>query len=256
MDAAHAHSSTVSDTITITATASGPCTEFRVFYGLRSGGGTFTWAVDGGSASSVNTDAVSDSGGVLSITGLTAGTHTLVLTVTNAGTAGVILCGVACINTAVAGVRLDKLGNSGAQASHFTGVPSPIWMQQLSGLAPDLTIIEFATNEMSANVTPAVYAANIQTIIERARGAAPDTCVLLVSPADNGLTGKAHTMAEYRDALRDLAVAQGCAWLDLYEIVGPYSAANARSLYGDTAHINAAGGQLLARELYERLLRL
>ena len=109
-DGTSAHSDQVSDYIEFACSAA--IDGWVVLYQTVSGGGSFTWAIDGGAATPVSTDG---SDGIGS-TGLIGSDGALRLTVSAAGSAGVEICGVAAVDQTAGKITLFKFGVSGARA--------------------------------------------------------------------------------------------------------------------------------------------
>src|ERR1035437_849736 len=244
LDAASANSSDTATPATkqVQTTATG----FIIYWLGAAGGGSFTYSIDGGGATTVST--VGSGVQTTTISGLSNAYHALVLTVTVAGSAGVTLLGVDCQNTAN-GVRLNQIGNSGSQASDFLLADATSWESGLTTLAPNLVVLMFGINEMNAGTTPASQAASLTSLIARIRVALPNVDILLATPGDNGTVGTAYPMSAYTIAQSNLAVGQEVGFVDNLKVTGPYASANARGLYGNAAHINIYGGQLIANNM-------
>jgi hypothetical protein len=218
-------------------------------------GGSFRYKIDSGGWMTVATAGASDASMATVITGQTNASHVLTIEVSVAGSAGVTLFGVDLKN-AQSGVRVHKLGQSGAAASSYTALNATMFQNAITALAPDCVAIVLGTNDDSGNVVPATFQTQMETIATRIRTALPYCDILYLAPAGNGLVAGTYTIADYIPVLRNSAVTNAYAMHDSYLLVGPYAAANARGLYEDTAHINARGGQLLVRSLIESLLYL
>jgi lysophospholipase L1-like esterase len=230
-------------TIQIVATA----TDFVVHYLKQPNGGSFTWKIDGGAPTTIATANASILASTVTIGGLSNASHTLLLTVTVAGAAGVTIDGVDC-RIAVAGVRVHNLGFTGTSTTEWAGVTAAPWQGALLALAPNVVGIMLGVNDLAANLTPAAYTANLTTIITRVRAVLPTCDILLAIPSDIGISGT-YTMADYAQAMQALAWANGYGFVNSYKWLGPYATANTRGLYSNTTHVNAAGGYVLAELL-------
>jgi lysophospholipase L1-like esterase len=238
LDIAHANSLTIGSKLTVSATVAA----FVIHYLRQINGGTFRYRVDGGAWTNVDTSNGSSAFGSQSVN-LTTGAHTLEIEVLTAGTAGITLMGVDC-QGASNGVRLHKIGNSGATAAQYVAVNASIWQDGLSALNPHAVGILLGTNDMSASIVPSIFAGQIQSLCSRIRAAVPLCDIFLIVPGPNGLTGRTYTIAEYGAALYDLATSQKFGWCDLERTAGAYADAEARGLYvsTDNVHPTATGG--------------
>lgn len=216
-------------------------------------GGKFRWKVDAGGWTTVDTANGTEIFASVTIGSLDGNSHVFTVEVTDAGTAGVTLCGVDCQKTGN-GVRISDLHNNGSMTAHWAAVDATIWEAGLAALAPNLVTIMLGINDRGSSVAPATYYANLATIITRVRAAMPAADILLLCPGDAG--AYPGTAQDYVSQMRQLAVDQSCACLDFYMSLGSYAAANARGLYADTVHLNAFGGQLVANLAVEKMLKV
>lgn len=252
VDIGHASSSEVGAKITVNILDS--ATGAVIHWYRQSGGGEFRWRVDGGGWTSVDTDGAAGFQST-AITGWADTTHTLEVEIETAGS-GVILMG-ADIRRSGAGVRLHKLGNGGLTTNGAIAVDATVWQDGLAALAPNVVCVLLGTNDMSNNVALETYQARIVTLVGRIRTARPLCDVLLIAPSDNGLEGRTYSMQEYSAALRQTAIDNGCAFLDLWGNVGPYADAYARGLMeADTVHPTTEAGRMFAALLFNRLLKV
>jgi uncharacterized protein (TIGR03437 family) len=219
--------------------------EFVIHYEAVAGGGTFQYAIDNGPWTSVATGAPSNTYRMESSGGLSPGTHALTIRVTAAGSAGVSLMGVDC-RLETPGIRLHRIGSGGAKATNYASVSAANWEAGLRGLAPDIVVLLLGTNDMSNNVAPKTVTDALVEMTRRIRSAAPAADIVLATPSDNGMTGRASPMSDYAAAIQGAAAATGTAFLDFYTRMGPYAAANAQGLYYGDAHVNKNGGAVLA----------
>ena len=218
----------------------------RLAYRTFSGGGTFSWALNGGSSNNVSTDAA-EGVGYITITPPTGSTQNLVLTVPS----NTYIIGLICKNAS--GVCVHKAAQSGGMASNWTTyVRQAAYQSLVTEIAPDLLVLSFTTNEMMNGVPPPTMIANYQTIVSLVRAVRPLCDVLLIQPPETGVStlGRAYTWAQYDAAVRACAVANGYAYLGVGSFFGPYAAnfTDGRNLFsadsgGGTygVHPNAAG---------------
>ena len=249
-------STTVGDTVTLTLSATGFARRAVLHFYRQTNGGTVRWKVGAGAWTSISTAGVAgmvcqpiDFGSEITAT-------TITLEVEVAGTDGVVLHGID-LRRDVAGVRIHKMGHSGGQASGFVGVAEQITLAELSSLSPDLLMFVFTTNEQYSGVSPTAMAANIETIIRRAKKALPYVDILIVSPFDNMTESHAYNWREYEKALQDLARKHSAAFFPTQSVVGAWGDGNKRGLIQDAIpHPTSAGGWLISGTLLREMLTL
>lgn len=238
-------------TITVTFTGTGMDFTHAVF----SGGGTFSWAVDGGSATNINTNGTTDFTTVSrAIRGLTAGSHTVVFSWVSGGT--VYWTGAAAYNgDETKGIRSWSMAVPGVTSGFWWNTGKNQWWDLIGDLvSPDLVTIELGPNDYGG-VSPlavATYKSNLQSIISKVKanvtGYVP-SFVLLPVPA---LTPQGATLAPWSDyvaAMYDIAAADAdgavCV-LDLQQRINPGSPSTAGGVLPDTTHPADAGNRLYA----------
>jgi len=219
-------------------------TDFVIHYLKQPNGGTFTWKIDGGGATSVNTANATTLFSTVSISGLSNASHTLLLTMTVAGAAGVTISGVD-VQLSVAGARFHNCGFTGTSTVEWAGINAANWEGAMLALNPNVVGITLGVNDLGANLTPTAFKTNLTTIITRIRAVLPNCDIILASPSDIGITGT-YTMSDYVTAMQQLAWSLGVGFCNHYKWIGDYTTANARGLYTNTTHVNATGGAAIA----------
>jgi len=181
----------------------------------------------------------------LAFSGLSNASHTVVLTVTAAGTAGVTLMGAEA-NLDVTGARLEKVATTGLTAADYASMTASTWEAGIAALKPTTVALMFGANELQQNITPSSQVASLTTLISRIQAAAPLADIVLIPPVDIGVTGT-YTMAQYRAAQLALAQSLGIGFVAMDKRFVSYSAANSRGLFNaDQIHLLAAGGRQFA----------
>jgi len=216
---------------------------FVIYYLLQSGGGSFEYNIDGGSWTVINTSNATSALGTTTISGLDGNGHTLNMQMTAAGTSNVTIFGVDAQITNLSGVRVHRLGRNGSQASDWIAYNQTIWQAGLAALAPDTVIISLGANDCAVGVAPATYASNLSTLVSDIQTAVPGADIILVPQSDLG-EATTYPMSQYVFADWSLAVSLPAGFVDAYDSIGPYTAANARGLYNDYAHVSPAGGAI------------
>jgi lysophospholipase L1-like esterase len=131
------------------------------------------------------------------------------------------LCGVVVEADAAAqpGVVLDTLAINGARMATPLAWEESSFAAELARRAPSLVVLEFGTNEAGdVNVKPAAYAAHLTKVMARIRRVVADVDCLVLAPTDRADAEERTPLV--RDALRDGAAANGCAFFDTYAVMG------------------------------------
>ncbi|HSE61075.1 MAG TPA: SGNH/GDSL hydrolase family protein [Candidatus Saccharimonadales bacterium] len=173
------------------------------------GGGTFTYKIDSGSAVPVNTAGTYSPTGRTRVTFPTVGSHKVTITSTSGA---VSLHGIMAYNgDENAGIRLYEAAHSGAKSSEF--VATATGMAQITAASKaDLVTIELGPNDfLHGPTTPAGVTANLQSIVASIRQAstAQQPSIVIVVPwsfsSFSSPTG--YTWQQYADAMRSVAAA-------------------------------------------------
>lgn len=242
---------TIGDRITLTLAVT--CNTIRLHYLRKSGGGEFRWRVGAGAWTTVSTANASDAHTTLDInvTGQAA-PFTLDFEVLTAGSTGVTFFGAEGIAT-TPGVRVNRLGHSGARASHFSAASS-LWAAGMTALAGNGTISSFGTNDQAASVSLSTFTANCETIATRLRTIQPQHDLIFMSPWENG-AGRAMPIGTYDLGAYQASISQSAAMISLPRLVGsdPNSyASNTVTPWmqypgaADLVHPSQRGNQLIA----------
>jgi hypothetical protein len=226
-----------------------PATSLIIHYGKQPTGGTFRYRVDSGSWTTVDTNAAA-AYATVPISGLSNASHTLEIEVLTAGSAGVRLVGVDA-QIAVKGVNVSWCGHAGAKAIDYIALDGAAFAAALVAHSPDTVTLQLGINDYGY-YPYTTWTTQMNTLIDRIQAAVPLTDILLIAQPDVG-AARTWPMSDYAEAVRDIAVAQGCTMLDLYKNWGPYAGGNARGLYVNTTHPNPSGYQLIADLLLDRL---
>ncbi len=252
LNAAYTRNYTDNGTITLNGSAFAG-TQFVIHYLGQVSGGTFSYAVDGGTATHVDTSA---STGYQTVTagGFTNGPHTLVISmVPPAAANGVLIYGVSAESPA--GVRVHRIGHSGMEAADFAAMDQSIWQAGLHALGCNITILQFGTNEKWHNKNPADMIPALTTLIASAKTANPGSAVMLIAPWDNTILA-AYNMGQYEASVQTAAGTN--AFMNMYQTMGPPPVNIARNYYADSnpyVHPDTAGGQAWAYQIFKYLLR-
>lgn len=143
-------------------------------------------------------------------------------------------------------------GINGRQSSHW--LPGGLLLD--ASLAPgyDWVICQIGTNDR-INVQPAVYAANLSSILRaiRASGVAPVLVTANACPVSDATGGFAQTMAQVSSAAAAVAAALGIPHLDQYRATLLSQATGAEFL-ADGLHPNENGHKMMAETLINAII--
>jgi hypothetical protein len=201
-------SSTVGDTITFTFTG----TSVDIWYVQRSGGGSFTVAVDGGAPTTVNTNGAT-AFAKKNISGLASGSHSVVITVSTANM--VTIVGYNPYVGATYGIQFNTMAKYGSVASDHTA--STAISMEIDVYDPALTIIALMANDSNVQTGLDFYRTQIQILIDRAFSFGSDVLLVSTGLRDVNL---AIPQSAYNNILKELAYQNGCAYLDVFTAWG------------------------------------
>jgi lysophospholipase L1-like esterase len=220
--------------------------EIEVYYLKQPGGGTFSCYGQDALLATVDTNSAVLSAGIHVVQwSPTVLPKFFRIRVSDPNLNGVAIGGVN-LKTHTDGIRIHKIGNGGLTAHQAVAVDEDIWVDSLRALGPEIFCILMGTNDYARNVSPVVFKADIAELVTRVRLATPDVAIMLMSPGDNGLTGRTFALSDYRDVLIELCIEQDLKFIDLKKVLGDYASANGLGLYQDEIHPNNAGGALIA----------
>lgn len=170
------------------------------------------------------------------------------------------------------GSMLHAIGNNGATASSYNGVPN--FAAGVAGLHPDLIVVALGTNEAFGSLLQ--VGDNLDVLVKALRHHNPKAQILLTTPTEcmrrTYIRGKNRRrrrsapvvntkVAQVRKIILDYAKANNIAVYDTYAVAGGSGAAQkmqkAHVLGSDGVHFTAGGyklrGQLLAKALFDQL---
>jgi lysophospholipase L1-like esterase len=243
-------------------------TTIRVY--TMSGGGRVNWtySVDGAAAVPV-TDSGVVSIQVTTITGLSAGSHTLTLTHNGAGGSFFSPCGATGENAT--GVVLNNYGLSGAQTATFADLSQTYMPAAWSGgpnYPADLVIYALGANDANANVAADTLAANVRKFLSTVKDgtsssgvkATGNTDVLILMQHIGSYDSTTYKWQDYTERVRGIAEAYGAAFVDIWPLgrnswnywqsLGFWGNSTTVGVAGtDTIHMSDAGHQYVANTL-------
>lgn len=186
-----------------------------------------------------------------------------------AGGKGAVVLGVV-LQRPRPGIVLDTLGVPSADANLFLRAHEDIFRAQLVERDPRLLLFILGGNETKRlewrRSEPEEVERGLRALLRRSRAAVPGAACLVVGPIDAVRTGKGSERLVQRPYLtevlameRQVALAEGCAFFDLFSAMGG-SGSLARFLqaglvHDDLVHPRGQGLDLLGQLLTDALLR-
>jgi hypothetical protein len=202
--------------------------------------GQFNYTVDGGASTLFDCyQSGANYGAKLSITGLSSGDHTLVITKNNDGKE-IWMIGH-CEIKGTKGARVNLVGRWGTVVADST--PDGCLISEVDIWTPALTIIAFTANDYGNQTALATYQANLQTLIDRAKLYGD---VLLTTIGLHSDTVGSIPQQSYFDTVKSLAIKNNCAYVDISGRWGGNTNVGTTGLLSDTVHPNAYGHQDIA----------
>lgn len=236
---------TAAATIDFTATFD----RIEIHYRQYTTGGSFQFRVDGGTWQVVNT-AGAEAYGKSAITGLSNASHTVEIDYVS-GT--VVLFG-AELTSGSTGCLVYRIGTSGMESKHPKD--NTYWADALTALDLDCIIILLGTNDITNNVTPATYAANLVAAVAKV----PASCDVIIMPSPDEARDKRFTasifynmMAYNQEAYNSLYDVGRVAWFSCVDDFGSYGLNQPRAYWG-TNHLSTAGYNYLYPLIYNAML--
>jgi hypothetical protein len=186
-----------------------------IYYQDSTAGRAFTWAVDGGSTTTITTT------GLNTIVKLTiplgsVGAHTIQLAWS---AAFVRIYGIDCYDNTRKEITIRQWATSGGTVSGMidnTGSPSSGRLRQISLFPPDLIMgdIGLPNTWRAVGVSVATAKSQAETYIDALHAAGSDFA-FVVPPFDSGSAGNTANQQAYIDAVIASCIAKGCAVFNL-----------------------------------------
>jgi lysophospholipase L1-like esterase len=222
-------------------------TDLDIFFTRQAGAGNLVITIDGVQRASVPTSGTGQ-GIAYRYSGLSASSHTLVVTCTG-GNGTAILEGVMAYNgDTVLGLRSWSAGHSGYTTNDYANTQ---WAGALSTATPNLVFVYLGINDRYQSYTPDQFKANLQTIVSQIKAKAPSPTIVLMKQYDWYIApGQAYPTSQYSAKIDEIVAADPnyCMSLDLNALIGPtYSlATDMADLMSDAVHPNPQGMQMIA----------
>lgn len=210
-----------------------------------SNGGTFTWAVDGGTATAVNTAGTYSGDNRTRISLGTSGSHTVTITAT---TGPVYFAGVTVFDgDRDTGLHLYDASHTAWTSSQFVDDP-PGQLQEIPKIAAtagvDLVTVALGANDWSTSATAATLKTNVQTLIAAMRVRIPTASFVVAVMYERGDL-PAGGWDPYRSAL--LAIATDDPTIGVLDFYDDMGRATTSGLWvSDAIHPSDAGHASMA----------
>lgn len=216
-----------------------------------SGGGRANWQyqIDGGTITNI-TDSGTPSIQVTTVTGLSAGDHTVKLIQNAAASTNFSPCGVSGENGT--GVVVNNYGLSGATSGTFAPATNEIYQPTTWNGGPDypcdLLIYALGANDANAGTAIDTYTANVRKFLSAVRDgtaaggglATGNTDILIVMQHIGKYDNATPKWQDYSDRMRGIAEAFGAAMVNIWPMGrNSWNYWNAQNYWGNSA---ASGG--------------
>jgi lysophospholipase L1-like esterase len=224
----------------------------------RSFDGEFSAEVDGRAPLVVKSASAERTVRKTTVSGLKPGWHTLRISTLSASP--VLLLGVNAQNeTSSPGpvATVHKWGKGWATTADFAQIDETVFTSAVRELSPDVTVVLLGTNDHNlAGNNRDQFAANLRVILDRIRSGAPQTKILVVSTIQVNSPWSNNGLKEYRGILPELCKEAGVSYWDMSGWFGTYAENKAAEHMLDNVHVNEKGGDKIAGQLFEEVLRV
>jgi hypothetical protein len=224
----------------MTFTPQANVTKFDIWWRDGAAGRNFSWAVDAGGATTINS----------------SGTTQIVKTTVSAGAAGIHALTLAWVAGSITILGIDAYddtssrrelsiwnwGISGATSANLIDNTDSVAgrLAEITAMAPDLSIVEGGIiNDWRNSLGTAATVTNLTTLFTTCQAVGD---VIYYTPRfDNAGTGDAANQNAYVAAATALAVSMNIPVLDARSLFGSFAIGNAAGFYSDTVHGDTGG---------------
>lgn len=220
----------------------GNVTRFDIYWRDGAAGRNFSYAVDGGAATTVNSTGTTQP--AKTTVPVSLGAHTLTVSWV---LGSISILGVeAYDDTGNVPLRVWNLGISGATSTQVADNTDPQGGRRTfyTYANADLAIIEGGIiNDWRQSVAVATSKANLTTLVQVQKAVKGGTGkVLLLTPVfDNDMTGNGPIQDQYVTAMKEVAVEQNVPILDVRPTFQSWAYANSQGWMSDSVHPTQAG---------------
>jgi lysophospholipase L1-like esterase len=227
---------------------------FTFYHQANTGNGTLSYQVDSGAVTNLNDNGTAAAPKV-TISGLTAGTHTIKFNWVSGGSVFVI--GVESWNSAVSSVDVINAGWGGSTTASWLASTTNPWdlINMFAPIAPDLILLDMGINDWSTGVPVGTYTTQMQTILNAAIASGADVVIVTPIPQIVSITPQ-NTQQSFVNAMITLGSTNTLLVINEFIQVGTWVAGNALGLYFDGTHPNDPGYARFAKSVESALAPL
>ena len=227
----------------------------RIYYLKQPGGGTFNFHM---ATTSVSERLTIDTNSQYYQLGWTdipiqTGSETFLRVYASAVLGKVALYGILGINNTPTtnSYEYSVFARSGVRLKDFTILSNAATDRYYKDIDPGIVIVNLGTNDVfnsteEAPIGVSEYRSRMNMYINKIKGAKADTKIILLEPPEpKYLYSTGNLLEEYKDARREMAVANGWGYIDTPSNLGSYDNMNSISAMQDGIHPNSKGKSLI-----------
>ncbi len=219
-----------SGTANLSFTPRKACDRFRIWYPTDVGIGTLNYNFGGGNTP-INQNAAQ------SLTSVTANATLGPNTINYARSSGSVFhIGTEVWDSTENSVIIINAGNSGASSVDMSATAAAAYSPGLAiqVVAPDLTIIECEGNDLLQAIPVATFKANLLFLINKAK-LSGDVVLIAPIPLEVSTAGSLALQNTYITAIKELAVSENVALVNIFDQWVSYEISNAYGIYMNAA---------------------
>lgn len=189
-------------TLTLTLSGAFAATSAKIAYVQTSAASSFSYALDGGTATTVNSGGGLVDGRTIALNGLGGTAHTVVVT----GVTGTVyIAGVFVYNgEEAAGLQFFDGGHHGIRSGTAMQGGATAYTATVASVDPHLVMVAIGTNDYGGNIDPESYRTSMTALLNAivAGCTLPPTIVIVIDPPRGGTF--TYPWASYVQVMRDL----------------------------------------------------
>ena len=157
------------------------------------------------------------------------------------------------------GIIYHNLGVNGAKYSDYNKYP--LFFEQLKGLAPDLVVASFGTNESYAKLTNTEFMLQLELFIQNIRKTNPNVPILVLTPPPSFLANhKLNSIVDgYCTEMQKAAVKNHYSFYDIYTLLGGMQGVEQNFRKGiiaaDRVHYTVKGYQMQGKLVADEIIQ-
>lgn len=230
----------------------------RIYYLIKTGGGTFQIKLLSTTLITINTSTGTPGTlGVAAIGGFDKNTaNDFIIHQTNYNTTGVTLLGYNAILKNTNGIRVNRVGHSGAVTQDYLNADSTMQAQQLKEINPKVVYIILSINDRRFSVTLPQYHSNMHRIINRIKLAVPGVNIVLVAEEDYDQViwgSSLLSAATWANETRKISIEDTCGYLDLNKVFGSFAQFKNNGVLHDGLHPSLSSQGVMANNMFDMI---